>query len=67
MHKIYCDKCGKEITESIAFQDFKVLVIENIYGGTMSGSAEDEYQLCKDCFYKLKSKISNMINSKEGL
>ena len=54
MIKLYCDRCGKDITD----EEHISLTIDYIGNGEPSDKAPDEYDICSECL----KKISNILN-----
>lgn len=49
MIKMVCDRCGKEILMSVLVHNNKITMI--------SGFHRTEYDLCRDCFFKVQNFI----------
>ena len=54
MIKLYCDRCGKDITD----EEHMSLTIDYIGNGEPSEKAPEEYDICSECL----KKISNILN-----
>ena len=62
MIKLYCDRCGKDITE----EEHISITIEYIGSGEPSVKAPDEYDICSECLKNLNNVLNEASNEVEN-
>lgn len=62
MIKLYCDRCGKDITE----EEHISVTIEYIGNGEPSPKAPDEYDICSECLKNLNNVLNKVSNEVEN-